>query len=424
MSAKRAFFFFNQGCGRQHGAALMVMLVILVIGAATILVNSLNSATLQTERDKKTAEALAQAKDALIGYAVTYYDTHSTPTPQTFGFLPCPDLNGSAGNGEGSSNTCGSKNVSTIGRLPWKTLGLPVLRDGNGECLWYAVAGTYKNNPNTDIMDWDTNGLFQVSATSGVTLTGTTADSQAVAVVFSPGVPFSSQSQNRAPDGNAPICGGNYTASNYLDSDSTIGANNSTPSATANAITQFFTSGATANINDQIIYITKSDIFNAIKKRNHFDTFVATLLSAATACLSSLPNPITIDFNVANLDSTSESAGITVGNLITGRIPYSACTNSLVRQWRDNLLYAVCTSSGCLTDGSSNYSCVVIFAGEKNTALGQQRISNADKNTWSNYLEDTPTAVLTAFTTGATTFSGITSYSASSPSTDVLAFIP
>jgi type II secretory pathway pseudopilin PulG len=431
MSAKRAFFFFNQGCGRQHGAALMVMLVILVIGAATILVNSLNSATLQTERDKKTAEALAQAKDALIGYAVTYYDTHSTPTPQTFGFLPCPDLNGSAGNGEGSSNTCGSKNVSTIGRLPWKTLGLPVLRDGNGECLWYAVAGTYKNNPNTDIMDWDTNGLFQVSATSGVTLTGTTADSQAVAVVFSPGVPFSSQSQNRAPDGNAPICGGNYTASNYLDSDSTIGANNSTPSATANAITQFFTSGATANINDQIIYITKSDIFNAIKKRNHFDTFVATLLSAATACLSSLPNPITIDFNVANLDSTSESAGITVGNLITGRIPYSACTNSLVRQWRDNLLYAVCTSgtgSGCLTVNminpvsSATCSGAIIFAGDRTSS--QSRTTNTDKNNWSNYLEDTPSATYTAFTTGSTSIPGASAYSTTSTSTDIVACIP
>ena len=231
--------------------------------------------------------------------------------------------------------------------------------------------------------------------------------------------------QNRSSDGTAPICGGNYTASDYLDSDSTIGASNSITSATANAITQFFASGATANINDQIIYITKSDIFNAIKKRNDFATFVATLLSAAKSCLSSLPQPVTINF-----DTMTEAAAAAVGSLYIGRIPSSALTScadtnkNLVRQWRDNLLYATCTTASgnnCLT---GIYNGVVIFAGEKNTSLGQQRITNADKNTWSNYLEDTPSAILTAFTTGATTFSGASSYSASSSSTDVLAFIP
>jgi hypothetical protein len=324
---------------------------------------------------------------------------------------------------EGSSETCGNKNVSALGRLPWKTLGSPTLRDGNGECLWYAVSGTYKNNPGTDIMNWDTNGLFQVLASGSVTLAGSTTDTQAVAVVFSPGVPLGSQNQSRTPDGSAPACGGNYTAGNYLDSDASLTANNSSPSATANAITRFFASGATSNINDRIIYITKSDLFNAIKKRNDFGAFVTTLLSAATTCLASLDAPATIDF-----DTLSETAVTTpVGNLYIGRIPsaaLSACADSnknLVVQWRDNLLYAACISGTCLAGG---YSGVVIFAGEKHTSLGQQRISNADKNTWSNYLEDTPAAMLTAFTTGDITFSGASSYSAASPSTDVQAFIP
>ena len=35
-----------------------------------------------------------------------------------------------------------------MGRLPWKTLGLDALKAGPGECLWYAVSGTYKNSPN------------------------------------------------------------------------------------------------------------------------------------------------------------------------------------------------------------------------------------------------------------------------------------
>src|SRR3990167_9391829 len=133
---------------KQRGAALLIMLVVMIIGAITIFVSSLNSSALKIERDKATAAALAQAKDALIGYAITYGDTHIS---QVHGYLPCPDPNGIAGaNAEGSSETCGTKNVSTIGRLPWKTLGLSPLHDGNGECLWYAVAGTYKNNPMTD----------------------------------------------------------------------------------------------------------------------------------------------------------------------------------------------------------------------------------------------------------------------------------
>ena len=53
---------FKQGCGRQHGAALMVMLVILIVGAVAILVSVLSSSSLHIARDKTTADALAQAK--------------------------------------------------------------------------------------------------------------------------------------------------------------------------------------------------------------------------------------------------------------------------------------------------------------------------------------------------------------------------
>jgi hypothetical protein len=35
-----------------------------------------------------------------------------------------------------------------MGRLPRKTPGLDALKDGSGECLWYAVSGTYKNSLN------------------------------------------------------------------------------------------------------------------------------------------------------------------------------------------------------------------------------------------------------------------------------------
>jgi|ERR1039458_3938882 type II secretory pathway pseudopilin PulG len=156
MSAKRTAIF-NPGRGKQHGAVLMIMLVIMIVGIAAILVNSLSSATVGNARQKNTAATLAQAKDALIGYAITYGDTHSG---QVHGYLPCPDNAG--GNPEGSAEpSCLGQDVSVIGRLPWATLDLSTLRDGDGECLWYAVSGTYKNNPKTGLMNWDTNGQFQ-----------------------------------------------------------------------------------------------------------------------------------------------------------------------------------------------------------------------------------------------------------------------
>jgi type II secretory pathway pseudopilin PulG len=397
---------FNHGGNKQGGAALLIMLVILVVGIAAVLVNSLNSSTINAARQEKTSSTLAHAKDALIGFAITYGDTHSG---EVHGYLPCPDTSGSP---EGSSDTpCGLQNISVIGRFPWRTQDLSAQHDGDGECLWYAVSGTYKNLPKTELMSWDTNGQFQVFSSDGTLLTQ--PDNQVVAVIFATGAAQSGQNRSGT---TFPICGGNYTAANYLDNDTVHSINNSDVT-----IGKFIRGTSSGIANDQMLPITRQDIWNTIKKRNDFGTFIATLLSAATTCLSALPAPVTIDFDTMNEVSVTAA----VGSLKIGRIPSSALTscanNNLVKQWRDNLLYASCTSSDCLPGLNSG---VVIFAGEKNAALGQQRTTNTDKSTWSNYLEDTPTAIFAAFSGGATTFSGATSYSASSTSTDILAFIP
>ena len=137
-------------------------------------------------RAQKTAIALAQAKEALIAYAATYKDTHDDPGSSSYtvpGYLPCPDLGPPASRRPGCAGSCGSSLVSVMGRLPWKTLGLDALKDGSGECLWYAVSGTYKNNPNgvsgstttSNMMNWDTNGQFDVKDASNTTfLAGST----------------------------------------------------------------------------------------------------------------------------------------------------------------------------------------------------------------------------------------------------------
>ncbi|HIJ84585.1 MAG TPA: hypothetical protein HPQ00_10330, partial [Magnetococcales bacterium] len=88
--------------------------------------------------------ALAQAKKALIAYAAMR--AAKTPPPvKMYGKLPCP-YNGPFRNtvapladyGEGAVEdpTC---SVS-LGFLPWQTLGLPPLLDGDLAPVWYALA--------------------------------------------------------------------------------------------------------------------------------------------------------------------------------------------------------------------------------------------------------------------------------------------
>jgi type II secretory pathway pseudopilin PulG len=142
MSAKRTAIF-NQGHGKQHGAVLMIMLVIMIVGIAAILVNSLSSSTVKTARQENTAAALAQAKDALIG------DTISLPSVTSAGYLRLPDLGFGIGNvpAEGSSAPNFSGNATdypVIGKVPWKTLGISPMRDAQGECPWYVVSGRFK----------------------------------------------------------------------------------------------------------------------------------------------------------------------------------------------------------------------------------------------------------------------------------------
>ena len=126
---------------QQRGIALLLVLSLLGLLAVVLVIGFTGDLTRQNKRQQQTADALARAKDALIGYAANYRDDHPD---QVFGYLPCPDMNGIAG--EGIANpACGTEDVTVIGRLPWKSLELPPLRDGDGECLWYAVSGNFKN---------------------------------------------------------------------------------------------------------------------------------------------------------------------------------------------------------------------------------------------------------------------------------------
>ena len=121
----------------QRGAALIALVLALVLGSGAATVGWLEAAARSTHTALRTEAALAAARDALIGYAASYPDQHSGRHGP--GYLPCPDRSGN-----GSPNTpCRRK---SLGRLPWRRLGLHDPRDGAGERLWYALADNFRAN--------------------------------------------------------------------------------------------------------------------------------------------------------------------------------------------------------------------------------------------------------------------------------------
>ncbi len=309
---------------RQSGVALIVFLTIFLLSTTAILLHKLNNRTdFVLENQVQTARALAQAKDALIGYAASYYDRYSG----MYGFLPCPDVDakldssGKPSYPEGVEHgNCTGRNKSSLGRFPWRTLGLEPLRDGAGECLWYAVSGPYKNattaSARTEMLNEDTNGLFKIFGIDGtqtLQLAGSSAQDRAVAVIIAPGKILSNQNRrtptdnitlgNRVPyDKGVEICGGNYTASNYLELEQVNGINNASLSAVndisnspiypdspinADTIVKFIRAqNNPSDINDKIVYITREELFEAIYKRNDFDNSMRCLTRIATYCVA------------------------------------------------------------------------------------------------------------------------------------------
>jgi len=445
---------------RERGVALLIVLALIIPVLIYAVVAGLqrSAGDLARAQDAKTYAALAQAKEALIAYAVTYMDTHANQVP---GYLPCPDLGPASIVDEGvTAPSCGSSLESSMGRLPWRTLGLDALKDGSRECLWYAVSGTYKNSPNgvstststSNMMNWDTNGQLKVMDTDGSTyLAGSASDpsANAVAVIFAPGKALSGQDRSAAS--GTTNCGGNYTAAAYLETSNSI--NNSTlatPSSPAlvTDYNSFIAGTGSDSFNDKLAYITRADLWNAIKRRSDFSNYLRALTRRAAECTAMfgthnggasgknhLPWARDVSLSTSSIPTYAVNSRYNdTDNLLSGRLSYrvnsarsdtnndlddynsnsylfssdSYCAYSADQQvwydnWKDQLFYAVAssfkpsawptsTSCGtCLTinGGSSSYAAVVIFAGEK--LSGQSRNTANDKVSIANYLEGSNT---------------------------------
>jgi hypothetical protein len=283
------------GSQTQHGAALILVLVAMVFGLAAFWINALSISALKTARQETTSSALARAKEALIAYAVSSENVNGGATPARPGNFPCPDTDapGTAGYGD-ANELCTS---GAIGRLPWKTLGLPELIDESGEPLWYAQSGNFRKT--ASIINSDTKGTLQVYDRDGSTLL-TPAGSEAVAIVFAAGATVGNQQRNSAAE--------KTSAANYLDSAN--GRNN----ATING--PFIAADSGSSFNDRLLVIKTRDFMPIIEKRIAGE--LKTILENYRADNGVYPYPA--PFSTCKSLSTCNSNT----SLCRGRFPFTA----------------------------------------------------------------------------------------------------
>lgn len=384
------------GKEKQRGAALMLMLVIVVMGAAAILVSSLASSALRTKRNEISANVLAQAKDALIGDTVTQSPIASA------GYLRLPDLGFGVGytpaEGSGAPNFTGNlQDYPVIGKLPWKTLGITPLRDGQGECIWYAVSGRFKKTPPTAALNWDTRGQIDVIDKNGNIIANNLA-----ALLAAPGTPLEGQSRALS-DTVYTQCGGNYDARNYLDTYNSTNAisgvvnyfggstNNRVASDTGN---RQFVMTENDHYNDRFLFIATEDIFHPIIRRSDFSAQISALMN----------------------DAYFQSVAIT-GSKGTGSVNCSSlgtpANQAFCANWLEMLLFKPTTGS-C--------SRVLIFGGQK--TANQVRLTVANKADPTNYLEGANLTTFAVPNADSSSFTGALTFSANNPSADLLRCLP
>ncbi|WP_205754900.1 hypothetical protein [Azoarcus sp. DD4] len=383
-----------RGASEQDGFAAIALLLLGAMAAVALLLAHRDLAAIaRGHAQARSIAVLAEARMALAGYALSYPERHPG---QGYGYLPCPD-----GDNDGSpAGACGARGLGAIGRLPYRTLGLGDLHDGWGECLWYAVADSVKNNPKPLVLNWDSAGQFDVVAASGVRLTlDDSPPARAVGVVLAPGGALPMQQRPYLPGSR---CSGSTSAdtdlAGYLDA-----AYPAKPSGVHSV--QQGTTDSVAN-NDLLSWLTVDDIFDALRRRSDFAAFIDTVIDRAAAALATASHQH--DFVAVHADTQ-------LGTMAGGALPTAAAlglTDAAADahdNWRNQFRFLLCIGGeACIAAELSESATApnetmiehcrlaLIFGGERiRSQPGRQtRATVADRADHRNYFEGPNPAVL------------------------------
>ncbi len=385
----------------------MILVIVIFLAVSSYYFSTISIVQIETDNLQQTRIALKQAKEALLAYSTLRSDI-TLPTSQTgkYGYLPCPANTNGDGNSLGS---CGIGKTSYIGWFPWRSLGMEPLKDGNGDCLLYAVSSTYKYNPEAGMLNEDTNfGMFQVVDENDNIIYGGTAQSRVVAIVFSAGTPLAGQNRVDDPltDTECIDDANNFAA--YLDlfevSPGNVVNNSDVEGVAIDRIDRFVQAASVANkdvFNDRFVVITRNEIWpKATAHRtgafNAFDdttgeSKVRRLTESLARCLasyandndnSSLPFPAAMDF--AGNDYRDNVNYTDMDGLYIGRYPFHT-DNS------DVLIPGSVTSSGLLFEknfgagaGIPNCDALTIFF-PTGVDSDLRSLSSEDRRLWDNW---------------------------------------
>ncbi|MCL2161029.1 MAG: hypothetical protein FWH56_03970 [Betaproteobacteria bacterium] len=413
----------------RGGALLPAVLFLLFVASAAASVH-LAHRTGQRASARSMAD-LAQARDALIGYAFSYPELQHDG--QGVGYLPCPDR---TNNGSVTLGACNARDHGAFGRFPYRTLGLPILRDRHGQCLWYAVAGSVKHNPKPLTLNWDSPGQFRIVSPNGRAISGEEHD--VIAVILAPGATLPGQTRPPAATG-AQRCPGSASASDdlpvFLDRpySSDISGN-----------LDIVHGAPETDANDIVAWITVDELFGVLRRRSDFSDMIDGILDAAASALQShlTPPGDPGDPGSAFLATQAETL---IGNRAHGRLPDSTTLGIATAQaaahdnWRDQLRFVACTDgSACLTVAltdsatalpvSTTETCraLVLFGGERLRGDAPQRRSTAtERADAAQYLEGMNHV---SYTTGTGDYDGYRHYAIADPhqpaSEDLIRCIP
>jgi hypothetical protein len=284
---------------KQQGAALLIMMLVLVMVAMSLMLSYLDGSSVKIERDKQAAQILAQAKDALIGSAISAAGNGERPgnfrIPDSFAVSETPFnydggsdsgcLNVTATNGRPLIN--GGVNMRCLGRFPWKDLGMhiqsPSENDPNGFMPWYAVSANLVDPTCFSVLNSNALNLSYTPTApldcSGAGLpypwltvrdgSGNVISNRVAAIIFIPNEPMGDQS--RKPSPNLGM------ANQYLDTlivpsecvQPCIAGNYSNADMDNDFITSPSTSdyAKKSNFNDKLLYITIDELMALVEKR-------------------------------------------------------------------------------------------------------------------------------------------------------------